>query len=111
MGGLVLDILVVFLWKGALRIIGFIKSMRWVRTTVSVFRGDPLDPYWGCPSVRVHYRIGTNQDSLEGCDEVPFLLRQRAKRYAAKLSLTPTIIVRVNPANSAETQFFASDQG
>jgi hypothetical protein len=111
MGGLVLDILVVFLWKGFLHTVGFIKSMRWVRTTVSVFRGEPLDPYWGCPSVRVQYRIGTKPDSQEVCDEVPFLLRRSAKRYAAKLSLSQTIIVRVNPANSADTQFFAFDQG
>jgi hypothetical protein len=111
MDGLVIDIVLVFLWKGSSRIIGLIKSMRWVRTTVSAFRGDPLDPYWGCPSVRVQYRLGSNQDSREVCDEVPFLLRQSAKRYAEKLSLRRTIIVRVNPANKAETHFFAFDQG
>ena len=106
MGGLVLDIVVVFLWKSATRAIQFIGSLRWKRTVASVREVIVLDPFLGCPSVRVYYRFDSTPRFTEGEDEVPFLLRWSAKQYAQRLSQAATVIVRVR---SEKTLFFKLD--
>jgi hypothetical protein len=95
-----------YLWKGFFRIIRFAVSIRWMRKSVTDFRSEALDPYWGCPSVRIRYSGGTNQG-----DEVPFLLRRCAKQYVEQLTLRRTIIVRVNPLDATQAAFFEFDQG
>ena len=75
MGGFVLDIVVAFLLLRFLRLVRFFRSMRWMRVTVPISRTEVLNPFWGCPSVQVHYRRGPNKYQ-EGCDEVPFLVRR-----------------------------------
>jgi hypothetical protein len=105
LAGLVVDILVMYLWKGFFRIIRFAVSIRWMRKSVTDFRSEALDPYWGCPSVRIRYSGGTDRG-----DEVPFLLRWRARRYAEQLTLRKSIIVRVSPLDATQTTFFEFDQ-
>lgn len=57
-------------------------------------------------SVKVHYRFG----SKEGSDEIPFYMRWHAKTYAESLSCELRPIIRVNPKNTTQTQFFELDQ-
>lgn len=106
MAGFVFDILLMYLWRRFFRIIRFVVSTRWTRIIVTDFRSEALDPYWGCPSVRIRYGGGANQG-----DEVPFLLRRCAKQYVEQLTRRRTIIVRVDPLDATQAAFFEFDQG
>lgn len=110
MGGLVLDIVLAYLFKSLVRAFRFIKSMRWDRKTGSLIDFMVLDPFMGCPSVMVHYKVISNDRSKEGRNEIPFCFRRSAKQYAPKLSSNLPVTVRVNPNNPEEMQFFAFDQ-
>ena len=107
MGGLVLDIYVVFLWKSITRGIQFIGSLRWKRTVASVSDVTVQDPFMGCPSVRVYYRLNSNLPYPDGQDEVPFCFRLSAKDYAHHLPRATKVTVRVK---KEKTLFFKLDQ-
>jgi hypothetical protein len=109
MGGLVIDVVLAFLFKSFVRAIHYVKSLRWKRSTATVVDSTVLDPYMGCPSVKVHYQVSSNS-SQQGLDEVPFYLRGSAKRYAQGFSGNLAVIVRVNPSNPKEMFFFPNDQ-
>jgi|SRR6266851_6057190 len=109
MGGLVIDIVLAFLFKSFVRAFHFVKSLRWKRSTATVMDSTVLDPYMGCPSVKVHYQVSSDS-SQQGSDEVPFYLRGSAKRYAQSFSHNLVVTVRVNPNNSREMFFFPYDQ-
>jgi hypothetical protein len=109
MGGLVIDIVLAFFFKSLVRSFHFLKSLRWRRSTATVVDSTVLDPYMGCPSVKVHYQISSDSSQQE-VDEVPFYLCRSAKRYAQGFLGHPTVIVRVNPDDSREMFFFPYDQ-
>jgi hypothetical protein len=107
MGGLVLDIYVVFLWKSIHRVIQFIRSLRWKRVAASVSDVMVQVPLMGCPSVRVSYRVDSNPRYLEGQDDVPFCIHWSAKDYARGFPRGTRVTVRIR---SEETLFFKLDQ-
>lgn len=110
MGGFVIDIVLAFLFKSSIRAFHFVKTLRWGRSTGTVLGSTVLDPYMGCPSVKVHYQVVSSESPQEGSDEVPFYLRASAKRYAESVSRNLAVIVRVNPEKPREMLFFAYDQ-
>ncbi|MFZ1975560.1 MAG: hypothetical protein WAU89_22135 [Candidatus Acidiferrales bacterium] len=110
MGGLVIDIVLAFLFKSSVRAFRFVKSLRWKRSTAVVVDSTLLDLYMGCPSVKVHYQVVSNESRQQGSDELPFYLRASAKRYAQSLSGNLAVIVRTNPSNQREMLFFPYDQ-
>jgi hypothetical protein len=110
MGWLVIDIVIVYLFKSSVRVIHFFESLKWVRSRASLTDWDIVDPGWGCPSVRLHYTVASSGISTAGSDEVPFYMRWHAKTYSESLSRGLRPIVRVNPNNPRETRFFESDQ-
>jgi len=107
MSGLVLDIYVAFLWKSIIRAIQFIVSRRWKRTIASVSDVIVQDPFMGCPSVRVYYRLDSSLPYQDGQDEVPFCFRLSAKDYAQRLPRATKVTVRVK---KEKTLFFKLDQ-
>ena len=109
MGGLVIDIVLAFLFKSFVRAFHFVKSLRWQRSPASVLKSTVLDPFLGCPSVRVHYQVVSTENSQQGWDEVPFCFRGSARRYAQSFSRNEVVTVRVNPDNSREMYFFPDD--
>src|SRR6266702_8913657 len=100
MGGLVIDIIAAYLYKSFARWIRFMRSSRWERKTAYVSEVLVLDPDWGCPSVKVQFRIGLNHDYGDGQDEIPFLFRWSARSYARRFSINTPISVRTNPGNT-----------
>jgi hypothetical protein len=110
MGGLVIDIVLAFLFKSFVRAFHFMESLRWKRVTATVVDSAVLDPYMGCPSVKVHHQAVSSESSQQGADEVPFYLRGSAKKYAQGFSRNLIVTVRVNPKNSREMFFFPYDQ-
>jgi hypothetical protein len=110
MGGLVIDIILVYLFKSTVRMFHFFKSSGWERSKASFTNWTVVDPDLGCPSVKLHYEFSSNGSLTTGSDEIPFYMRWHAKTYAESLSRELHPIIRVNPKNPDETQFFESDQ-
>jgi hypothetical protein len=109
-GWFVLDIILVYLFKSAVRVFHFFQSYRWERSRASFTDWAVVDPGWGCPSVKVQYNFASGERSANGSDELPFYLRWHARTYAESLSRELRPIIRVNPNNARETHFFERDQ-
>jgi hypothetical protein len=110
MGGLVIDIFLMFFVKAAIRTFRFIRSERWVRTVARILDVTLLDPDMGCPLIRVDYQVIFDDQTLSGREEIPYCFRWSAKQYAQLLSRNPILTVRVNPDNPEEMRFFELDQ-
>jgi hypothetical protein len=110
MGWLVIDIVVGYLFKSAIRVFHFVRSSNWKRTKASLTDWTAVDPGWGCPSVKLYYEFVAEERLNEGWDEVPFYMRWHAKTYMESLSQGLEPMIRVNPKNPQETQFFELDQ-
>jgi hypothetical protein len=106
----VLDILLTYLFKGAMRMFYYFQSAKWERTTALVTGQVVLNPIWGCPSVKLHYRFVSNGRSTKGWDVIPALWRPEARDYAGSFRHNHPVTIRVNPKNSQETHFFERDQ-
>ncbi len=110
MAGLVLDIVVMFIFKSFVRAMRFLRSLRWNHSTATVLNLTVIDPDMGCPSVRVQYQLVSNGSSQQGVDELPFFLRGSAKRYVEEFPKSRDVVVRVNPGNHREMLFVPYDQ-
>jgi hypothetical protein len=110
MGGLVLDIAVMFIFRSLVRIARFLSSLGWSRNDATVLDATVIDPDMGCPSVKIHYQVVSNGRTQQGEDQIPFFLRTSAKSYARSLAEKRSIVVRINPANPRQTLFTPSDQ-
>jgi hypothetical protein len=110
MGGFVIDIVLMFLFKSAARLSHLLQSSKWERGTASVVERVVVAPVMGCPSVKVHYKVLPNDHSTEGWDEIPFLFRSSASQFAEKFAENIPVRIRVNPNKRGETRLFEIDQ-
>ena len=100
-----------FLFVCALRVFRYLESSTWVRVNASVTGRIVNDPiWWGCPSVRLHYKFYANGHWNKGWDVIPFESILDARPYAGSFSHNSLRIIRVNPKNAQETHFFERDQ-
>jgi len=107
---LVLDILLVFLWKSILRIFWLVRTSEWARNNAIVTCAHLSIPDWGCPVVKLSYKLVTHDEHQEGTSEIPFFFMGSAKQCARMFSDANPVIVRVDLANSQRTRFFCIDQ-
>lgn len=108
--GFVLDIIVAYLYKSFIRVFEYIESSRWKRATASIVESSVLDPPIGCPSVRIRYQVDAEQNSWVTEEEIPFLVRRDAERFARKFSPNRKVSVRVHPDFSTATRFYEFGQ-
>jgi len=99
-----------FLVKSAMRVFYYFQSTKWERTTGFVTGQVVLDPIWGCPSVKLHYRFNSNGHSTKSWDVIPALSIIEARNNAASFPHNHPVTIRVNPKNAQETHFFERDQ-
>jgi len=105
-----LDTPLTFLVKSAMRVFYYFQSTRWERTTAFVTGQVVLDPiWWGCPSVKLHYRFDSNGRSTKGWDVIPALSYLEARNYAESFRHNHPVTIRVNPKNPQDTYFFQRD--
>jgi hypothetical protein len=69
-----------------------------------------LDPFLGCPSVKLHYKFDSNGRSIKGWDVIPALSLLPAKSYAENFPHNHPGTIRVNLQNPQNTRFFELDQ-
>jgi len=99
-----------YLFRMAVRLFYYFKTTKWQRTTAFVTGQIIVDPAWGFPSVKLHYRFDSNGSSIKGSDLLPCHFGTDAKGYAKSFRHNHPVTIRVNPKNSQETRLFERDQ-
>lgn len=107
----VLDKILMYSFKSTLRLIYDFETSKWTRVNAVVTGHIVHDPiWWGCPTVKLHYKFNSEGRSIKGSDAIPFLGLLQAKTYAESFPHNLQRIIRVNPKNHEETHFFERDQ-
>jgi hypothetical protein len=110
MGGLVLDIVVAYLYKSCVRIFEYVESARWKRTTASIVESSVVDPGIGCTVVKIRYQVDAEDKTWVEEEEIPFLSRRDARRFAVTFAPNRKVTVRVHPDSSTITRFYGIGQ-
>jgi hypothetical protein len=110
MSGLVIDILIAFLYKASIRGFDLMRSRKWKRKNAVITAFILQDPYLGCPSAKVEYQVCMTEPALQRSAEIAFYFHNSAKKYIESLSSNLAVIVRVSPGNNQEVLFFPYDQ-
>lgn len=110
LGGLVIDIYLVYLYRACIRLFRFFQSQEWDRVVASLTDWTVVDPFWGGPSLKVYYEFTVNGHLITGQDEFSFFMPLQTTSYAKSLSRGLPSIIRVNPKNAKETRYFDHDQ-
>ena len=108
---LYIDVIVIFVWKFSIRLIGLLTSAGWERRAATVLdvESSPASVP-GCPVVKISYLYAMQQESYEGTAEVPFLFIGAAKQYAKAIPARSGIVVRINPKAPEDSLFFSGDR-
>jgi hypothetical protein len=104
------DRILMWVIKNAVRAFHYVKSSDWERKRALVTGHNVLDPFIGCPSVKLWYTFDVQGQPIKSSDVVPFTGALHAKAYAESFPHNLPRIVRVNPKNPQETRFFERDQ-
>ncbi len=104
------DRFAMFLIRSAIRAFRYYKSSSWERTTARITGHTVLDPWLGCPAVKLHYKFDLNGRLTEGWDVIPCMDTWEASSYAKSFPHNLPGTIRVNPGNPEETRFFERDQ-
>jgi hypothetical protein len=107
----VADLVITFFLKIIARAFLYLWSIRWKRATAVLTGQSILDPFFGCPSVKLCYRFTLDGHERESWSKVPMLTMFDAKQYVGSLPHNmPRIIIRVNRRNPEVALFFDLDQ-
>ena|ERR1035441_9882668 len=104
MGFGVADLVVTYFLKSTVRAFLYVMSSGWERTTAIVTGQVILEPFLGCPSVKLCYKFDLNGQVINSWNKVPLPTMYDARTYAASFSHNMPRIIRVNPKNPQETR-------
>jgi hypothetical protein len=104
------DRVLMYLVKSIVRTFQRAGSSNWQRTRAFVTSDNVLDPFIGCPLVKLRYKFDSNGRSIKGWDVVPFTSLLPARAYAQSFPHNHPVTIRVNPKSVEETHFFERDQ-
>ena len=111
MGGLVLDVVIAYLIKSALRLRRLLGSRKWpaVQARVdSAWLGGSW--VWNCPTAEIAYTYEFDGQTYSAIDSNPFFLTETAKIQVERFRCGDAAIVRVNPAEPSKSVLKQADQ-
>ena len=98
MGGLVLDVVIAYLIKSALRWRRFWKSSKWERVQATVHSCRVGGGYvWNCPTAEVVYSYKFAGERYSAIDRNPFFFTTSAEEATERFQARENVMVRVNP--------------
>jgi hypothetical protein len=111
LGGLVLDVVIAYLIKSALRLRRLWGSSRWpavqARVDSSWLGGSWV---WNCPTAEIAYTYEFAGQTYSAIDSNPFFLTETAKRQVERFRRGEAAIVRVNPVQPTRSVLKQADQ-
>lgn len=104
MGGLVLDVVIAYVIKVALRWRHAWRSSNWQRVPARVNSSRVGGGYvWNCPTADVVYSYEFAGEKHSAIDRNPFFLTRSAEEATARLRAGETVVARVNPTQPQES--------
>jgi hypothetical protein len=108
----VLDKLLTYSFKGALRVVHYFESYRWERARALITGQVALFPIWGCSSVKLHYRFDSEGRSGSQHNYICVdFFRHRYSLTSARLRTAPAPQTRsrvlsppIAPAQTADSR-------
>jgi len=98
LGGLVIDILIAFLIKSALRLRRAWGSGKWQRVEAKVDSAHLVGGWvWNCPTTEVAYTYKFAGETYSAIDTNPFLSKSSAEVELERFRQGNRAVVRVNP--------------
>ena len=111
MGGLVIDILIAFIVKSALRLRRAWGSGKWQRVKARVDSSCLAGGWvWNCPTTEVAYTYEFAGQTYSGIDSNPFLSESSAKVELELFKPGKYALVRVNPMQPQRSVIKWADQ-
>lgn len=111
LGGLVIDILIAFLVKSALRLRRAWGSDKWQRVEARVVSSRLAGGWvWNCPTTEVSYNYKFAGQMYSATDSNPFLSESSAKVELECFRPEKQAIVRVNPTQPQRSVIRWADQ-
>ena len=111
MGGLVLDVIIAYIIKTAVRWRRAWGSTRWERVQARVHSSRVGGGFvWNCPTAEVAYSYEFAGERYSAIDCNPFFLTRSAEEAAERLRTGKKVMGRVNPASPQESVLESSDR-
>jgi hypothetical protein len=110
MGGLVLDIFVVYLLRVLVRAWRRRGTSEWMPQQAKIeIVSCPLIT-WGCPIVELVYLYKIDNETYSGSESIPFIWRSSAEGYARDQARGGVLTVRVKPGDPEISILRSEDQ-
>lgn len=104
MGGFVLDVIIAYIIKTAVRWPRAWGSTRWERVQARVHSSRVGGGFvWDCPTAEVAYSYQFAGERYSAIDSNPFFLTRSAEEAAERLRAGAKVMVRVNPASPQQS--------
>jgi hypothetical protein len=104
LGGLVLDVIIAYIIKNAVRWRRACGSSKWERLQARVHSSQVGGGFvWDCPTAEVVYSYQFGGERYSAIDSNPFFFSASAEEAAARLRARENVTVRVNPARPEES--------
>ena len=111
MGGLILDVVLAYLIKSALRLRRAWGSSKWQRVQAKVDSSWLGGGWvWNCPTAEVAYTYEFAGQTYSAIDSSPFFLTETAKGQVERFRPGEAAIVRVNPVQPTRSVLKQADQ-
>ena len=111
MGGLILDVIIAYLIKSALRLRRAWGSSKWQRVHAKVDSSWLGGGWvWNCPTAEVAYTYEFAGQTYSATDSDPFFLTETAKGQVERFRPGESAIVRVNPVQPTRSVLKQADQ-
>jgi hypothetical protein len=110
LGGLVLDVVIAYLIKSAIRWRRFWKSNKWERVQATVHSSRVGGGWvWNCPTAEVAYSYKFAGERHSAIDSDPFFFSSSAEEAAERHHAGEKVTVRVNPRLPEESVLEGND--
>jgi hypothetical protein len=104
LGGLILDVIIAYLIKSALRLRRAWGSSKWQRVQAKVDSSWLGGGWvWNCPTAEVAYTYEFAGQTYSAIDSNPFFFSSSAEEEANRFQSEQKIIIKVNPAQPEES--------
>jgi hypothetical protein len=110
-GGLVIDIVIAFVIKSALRLRRAWGCGKWQRVKARINSSSLAGGWiWDCPTTEIAYTYEFSGETFTVIDTNPFLFESSAKVEAERFSPGKNAVVRVNPLQPQRSVLKWTDQ-
>ena len=111
MGGLFVDIYIIYVFKAIVHWLRVRGSEKWPFADATVTAPPTSSHGYGCPKVEIVYSYRVEGELYTGIHEEPFLLTDSLTDYVARFGVGSSLVVSVKPGEPDVSIVREDDQG